>query len=199
MKNIKWLFLLLISLGLVITANLSCNRSTPSALRIVTINSGNPLIVDVADWGLEVDPENPEDTILTYHLAPDQIIPIDISYNEPGLGLPTYPTNYTARITSYSVQFSVINHTSWHLTSVSGATNVSIVSDPSATVSTNLKMLPVEWMTQWFDSLTQGAMIKATVIISGYEELTRNTIADTGYFTINTADYYDDPSIFGSK
>jgi hypothetical protein len=198
MKNIKWLFLLLICLGLVITANLSCNRSTPSALRIVSINSGNPLIVDVADWGLEVDWETQE-TTLTYHFAPDQVIPIDINYNEPGLGLPTYPTNYTARITDYSVQFKVLNHTSWSLSKVSGVTNISIVSDPNATANANLKMLPQEWIAQWFDSLTQGCMIKATVIISGYEELTRNPIADTGYFTINTSDYYDDPLIFGSK
>lgn len=198
MKNIKWLFLLLICLGLVITANLSCNRSTPSALRIVSINNSNPLVVDVADWGLEVDWETQE-TTQTYHIASDQIVPISVSYNEPGLGLPTYPTNYTARITDYSVQFKVLNHTSWSLSKVSGVTNMSIVSGSNSTVSANLKMLPTEWIAQWFDSLTQGCMIKATVVISGYEELTRNPIADTGYFTINTADYYDNPLIFGSK
>jgi hypothetical protein len=200
-RNNGYVILVLVLLTLIYV---SCDRTTPDSLRIVKINDGDPLIVDVADWGLIVDPEDPEDTILTY-MTDDWIVPVEVSYVETGIGLPTYPTTYTARITDYKVQFSRIriNTTdpSWQLNSISGATNISVPSDPQggSTVKANLKVIPKEWIQTYFDSLTQGAMVKGTLILSGYEELTRDAISDTSQFTIDFGDYYDDPRVFGGK
>lgn len=200
MKKYYWILVLII--GLIGLSYLSCNRTSSQSLRIVSINNSAPLSVDIADWGLEVDPENPEDTIHTYHIAPDQIVPVEVTYTETGIGLPTYPTGYTARITDYKVTFSRIkitpNDPSWTLTSFSGATNIVVPSDPEggSTVTANLKIIPTEWISFWFDSLNQGVAIRANVILSGYEELTRNPISDTASFTVDFADLYDDPFNF---
>jgi hypothetical protein len=42
-------------------------------------------------------------------------------------------------------------------------------------------------------------MVKATIVLSGYEELTRNPVADTGYFTINFGDIWDNPAVMGGN
>jgi hypothetical protein len=198
MKKNKWSYLVFIIVGLIAAVYFSCSRNTPGALRIVSINEASPLILDIADWGIAYDTLEAE-SVHTYHIAPDQIIPVEINYNEPGIGLPTYPTTYTARITDYTVKFSPIGHPKLILQSVSGATNISIQSGLTGNTKAQLKMVPSEWMGLYYDSLAPGLMVKATVIVSGYEELTRNVIADTGMFTINFADSYDDPFNFGSK
>jgi hypothetical protein len=200
MKKVKWSYLILIVVGLIATVYFSCNRTHSGSLRIVKINEGSPRIIDIADHGIEVDPET-HDTTYTYHIAPDQVIPVEFSYVETGIGLPTYPTDYTAYITDYKVQFSAVGHPQWHLQSVSGATNITIPSNPTATVKAGLMAIPSEWMHMYFDSIIadSGVIFKATLSVSGYEELTRNAIADTGFFTIDIRDSYDDPFKFGSK
>lgn len=177
----------------------SCERTSPNSLRIISINAGKPLIVDIVYYVLEVDPET-GDTILVEHLAPDQIVPIEVGYTEIGIGLPTYPTPYTARCTSYTVIFRRSDHPSpWRPINVNGGTNIVIQADPLKTVQVNLKVLPIEWMELYLDTLYEGVQLKATVILSGYEELTRSPVSDTGFFTIDIADYPIIPLVFGSK
>lgn len=202
MKKNYWI--LVVIMGLITLTYLSCNRTSPDSLRIVGINNDGPLIVDIADWGMEVDTIS-FDTVHVGHIAPDQVVPVEISYVEMGIGLPTYPTTYTARLTDYKVNFSNIHSTptdtNWDLNSVTGAMNVEVQANPEGTriVTARIKAVPHEWMAMYYDILSPGVQIKATVIVNGYEELTQNPVSDTGAFTINFADYYDDPFVFGSK
>jgi len=191
-----------------ILMNSSCDRTSTSAFRIVNINNGSPLIVDVLDWAMVPDPEDPGDTI-SVGFTKDWIVPVEVSYIETGIGLPTYPTNYTARITDYKVTFKLLNDTSTVLTNflntnpVNGNTSIIVPSDPEGqkTVKANINLIPKEWIQSYVEpydpSEIPNAMLKATVILSGYEELTRNSITDTSYFTVDIGDYYDDPMVVG--
>ena len=211
MKNTKSVFLI-IFLGLMTLIYFSCERTSPNSLRIVSINDDSPLILDAKDWYLvSVDTtEDPPESTFSY-LVKDWIVPINVSYIETGIGLPTYPTPYTARLTSYTVMFREVDPTSlWRPNNVNGAVNIEIVGDPEGEpVRINLNLIPNEWIQLYIDTLAptgedepevaSGPMVKATIILTGYEELTRNPVVDTGYMTINFGDYYDNPAVRESK
>lgn len=211
MKKNNGYYTILIAVGLLVLTMLSCERHTSTnGLRVLEINGNSPLEVDVADWTMIPDPDNPEDTIAIY-IVKDWIIPVKVSYVETGLGLPTYPTTYTARITDYKVSFSKVRNNPtdvpWTLNSVSGATNMVIPADPNGrtTVTANIKVIPGDWIIYHFgrwisnrsDTIVNGAMLKATLVLNGYEELTRESVTDTAFFTIDIADYIDDPTRLG--
>jgi hypothetical protein len=196
-------YFLVILLGFLTLTYLSCDyfdRSTANALRIVDINNSEPLVVDAKDWYLYVDPEDPEETLSAYAVK-DWIIPVSVSYTETGIGLPTYPTNYTARITSYKVNFDQTRvlidgiYVNWKPTSVTGATNMVVPSNPSGQteVTADINVLPKEWIEARIDTLELGCLMTAKIILSGVEELNGNPVEDTGAFTIDFGDYYDDP------
>lgn len=200
-------YYVLVVLAAVVLFTLSCERHTSTnALRILEINENQPLEIDVADWARIPDPEDPEDSISVFFVK-DWIVPVKATYTEAGLGLPTYPTGYTARITDYKVSFSKIRNNPtdvpWVLASVSGATNMVIPADVNGrtSVTASLKVMPGDWILYHFgrwienqtDTIVNGAVLKATLILNGYEELTRESVTDTAFFTIDIADYYDDP------
>lgn len=213
MKKVKW-YSLVVVLGLMTLMYFSCERTSPNSLRIVSINGNSPLNVDVRDWYVvSVDTSyDPPETTFDY-VVKDWIVPMEISYVETGIGLPTYPTPYTARCTSYTVIFRRIDRQSvWRPNNVTGAANIIIESNPTGktVVKTSLNLIPSEWIQLYQDTLaptldptipsvSPEAVVKATVIINGYEELTRNAVVDTGYLTINFADYYDNVVSVGSK
>jgi len=210
MKNISRYLILAVFLAMIPFVYFSCksSRTSASSLRIISINNDDPLIVDARDWyPVSVDDE---DTTYDY-LVKDWIVPVELSYVETGLGLPTYPTPYTARCTAYAVIFNRIGVSPAWRPKITGALNTTIESDPNGTKQTNIKAIPSEWLAANMDSFVQppedpdrpgmasGYMTKATVVILGYEELTHNPVADTGYFTIDFGDYWDNPIISGSK
>lgn len=200
-------YCLLILLGFLLFFYYSCQRTSPNSLKIVSINSNNdPLIVDVKDWYVVSIEE--EDTTYGY-LLKDWVVPVELSYYETGIGLPTYPTPYTARCTSYTVIFQKSDSNRPYARKVRGATNIVIESNVESKVKTNLKVIPIDWQEFYLGiiaptgndepGIATGPMVKATLIINGYEELTRNPIVDTGYFTINFGDYWDNPREIGAK
>ncbi|MBS4016067.1 MAG: hypothetical protein KGZ86_06515 [Candidatus Latescibacteria bacterium] len=197
----------LVVLGVLILLSLACETHTsPNSLRIMKINDNQPLEVDIADWAVIPDPEDPEDSMSVYFVK-DWIIPIEVSYVETGLGLPTYPTTYTARITDYRVSFRHQTIPSWIFSTVSSGTNMVIPADAGGrtTVSAHIKVIPGDWIQTHFQELLASStpntvscgVLKATLILSGYEELTREPVVDTAFFTIDIGDYYDDPFRFG--
>jgi len=213
MKNISRYLILAVFLAMIPFVYFSCksSRTSASSLRIIQINNSEPLIVDGKDWFVvsvdtSADPWDSTFEFITY----DWIVPIEVGYVEEGLGLPTYPTSYTARCTSYTVIFRRIDRSSpWRPLNVTGATNIVIPTSPTATKTANLKLIPVEWINMYLDTIAPtgedepevapGCMVKATVVLQGYEELTHNPIADTGFFTIDFGDYWDNPALMGNK
>ncbi|MEO0075249.1 MAG: hypothetical protein ABIK31_03980 [candidate division WOR-3 bacterium] len=201
-KNFGYYVILILCIGILLS--LACERHTSqNALQIVSINQGRDLNVDIADWARLPDPEDPEDTILVA-LMHDYAIPVQVRYVEVGLGLPTYPTPYTARITDYKVTFRHQSKPQWTFTAVNGATNMVIPADPNgrSSVTNNLTVIPGVWLRSNFNDSLEGrepntlwcGVLKATLILSGYEELTQEPITDTAYFSINISDSYDDPT-----
>ncbi|MCS7258801.1 MAG: hypothetical protein NZ601_05525 [candidate division WOR-3 bacterium] len=204
--NIKTLIILL-TVAMIIV---SCERHTSvEALRIVSINNNQSLNIDVADWTLIPDPQDPTETIPTFYVS-DWAVPVEFSYIERGIGLPT-ASSYTARITSYRVSFTKIlsgtQDVPWVLSPVTGNTNILVPADPEGQRRTvaYFTVVPASWINAHFrDSIenqspgiVNGATLKATLIVNGYEEVTREPLTDTAFFMVNIRDSYDDPTQIG--
>lgn len=195
-------FYLVVVLSVLVINNISCNRTSPNSLRIISINDNRPKRIDIIDRF--VDDYGDE-----HELISDQYVSIEVGYIERGIGLPTYPTNYTARITDYRVKFKRIkvrptDNDKWVLQDVTGVTNIAITADPELrnTVKSSITIIPWQWIEFYRDSFAQfdegeGARLKATVILNGYEELTKTALSDTGQLDIDIADYWDDPRTIG--
>ncbi|MEO0091634.1 MAG: hypothetical protein ABIK61_02860 [candidate division WOR-3 bacterium] len=199
-KRLAYYVVIMILVSVII--NISCNRTSPNSLKIISINNGEAKRVDIIDRFVDDYGEEHE-------LISDQHVSVEVGYIERGIGLPTYPTNYTARVTDYRVKFKRIkvrptDNDKWSLQDVTGNTNIVIPADPELrnTVKASIKIIPWQWIVLYRDSFgefggEEGARLKATIILNGYEELTNTPLSDTGWLDINIADYWDDPRTIG--
>jgi len=198
-KSVRLLFLGLFILGLLV---ISCHKATPNALRVMSVNQGNAVEVDVADHWAYTDPDGElvEGTSIS-----DVIVPIEVAYTEQGSGLPTYPGPYTAKITKYTVTFKdVTTGTETDIgEKVIGACNFLITADPDMknTVTQDIKIMPINWINNNLSQLEdtdEEMILKATIRLDGLDEISGKAVTDSGYVTIDAADYVDDPNKLGS-
>jgi len=197
-KSERLLFLCLFVLGLLV---IGCHKSTANALRVVRINDGKAVEVDVLDDWTYTDPD-PEVGVVEVTTTSDVIVPVEVAYTEQGTGLPTYPGPYTARINKYTVTFKDVTtgtETDYG-EPVRGSCNFLIPADPDMknTVIQDIKIVPFEWIETNMGDLEDGMVLKATIKLDGWDEISGKAVADSGYVTIDAADYVDDPNKKGS-
>jgi hypothetical protein len=168
----------------------------------MSVNQGNAVEVDVADHWAYTDPDGElvEGTSIS-----DVIVPIEVAYTEQGSGLPTYPGPYTAKITKYTVTFKdVTTGTETDIgEKVIGACNFLITADPDMknTVTQDIKIMPINWINNNLSQLEdtdEEMILKATIRLDGLDEISGKAVTDSGYVTIDAADYVDDPNKLGS-
>uniref|UniRef100_A0A7C6A9R9 Uncharacterized protein n=1 Tax=candidate division WOR-3 bacterium TaxID=2052148 RepID=A0A7C6A9R9_UNCW3 len=197
MRKSETFLLLCLFLSALVIVN--CHIQNSNALRIVEINDGNPLYVDILDrWTYTEEGEVVE--VETYS---DWYANVEVVYVERGSGLPTYPTPYTARITEYTVTFTDITPTPpgetpspVSLAPVKGNCNFLITADPEAKkgVVQSLKIIPKEWCVMHEGDVEEGRVLKAKITLKGTDEISGKEVSDEGYLTIDIGNYEDDPN-----
>lgn len=202
-KSVRLLFLGLFILGLLV---INCHKATLNALRVVSVNKGNVVSVDIVDNWTYTDPE--DGSVVFEQSTPDVAVPIELAYTELGTGLPTYPGPYTAKITKYTVTFFDVSpgvEEAPFGDAVKGACNFLITADPDMknTVSQQINIMPADWIFTWMGDLMEEVppvekILKATVRLEGLDEISGKAVSDSGYVTINAADYIDDITKKGS-
>jgi hypothetical protein len=199
-KSVRILLLGLLIFGFL---TINCHKATPNSLRVVQINKGKAIEEDVVDYWTYTDPEG--GGVVETQSTPEVIVPVEIAYTELGSGLPTYPGPYTAKITKYTVTVKdVTTGTETDLgDKIIGACNFLIPADPDMknTVTQDIKILPYEWIITNLGDLEgsdEEKVLKATVRFDGVDELSGKTVSDSGYVTIDAADFEDDPNKLGS-
>jgi hypothetical protein len=201
-KSERLLVLVLFFLGLLV---ISCHRSTSNALRIVEINGGDPLIVDIEDvWGY-TDEDGDWVDVSGEDAAYDQSAILEVTYTETGTGLPTYPTDYTVQITDYTVTFTDVTprpagSTPYTFDPVRGGCNFLITADPEGkkTVKEPLIIVSREWIIRYFSELEDGVTLKAKITLKGKDQISGNDVTGDGYHTIDAANFEDNPKTKGS-
>lgn len=178
---------------------LSCHMQTPNALRIKKINDGEPLVVDIIDvWSYTKEGE-----VETVEEPIDWYVDVELVYVERGIGLPTYPTSYTARITDYTVTFTNISPAPpgeppevLNLSQVKEVCNFLITADPEGkkTVTQSICLIPKEWISQHEGDVEEGRVLRAKITFKGVDEISGKEVSGEGYLTINIANYEDNPN-----
>ena len=191
-KGVKLLVLFLSLSGFLFTG---CHRVS-SPPRIVSINEGEPLDVDILDlWSYTEEGEE-----ITVEEVPNVNAKVEISYYETGIGLPTSP-KYTAQLTRYTVDFTDVTTTPPTLTNmdkVNGGCNI-VIESGDKNVTQSILLVSKEWIEKYSGELENGLVIRARIKFSGIELVSQKEITSTeGYITINMCDFEDDPKKRGS-
>jgi len=191
-KSETFLLLCLFLLGILI---LSCHRATPNALRVININKGQTLTADTEDEWTTGSGEELEE----HSETPSYSVEVEVSYTERGTGLPTYPTDYTARITEYTVTFKDITPGAtpgeFVPTPVKGVCNFIVPSDPEGkkTVKQSILVLPAAWI-EAYPELEDGKILNAKITLKGKDIISNLDVTGEGILTINIANFEDDPN-----
>ncbi|MEO0130319.1 MAG: hypothetical protein ABIK76_01300 [candidate division WOR-3 bacterium] len=188
MKYLK-LFLLLFLL-------ISCDIQHKNALRIKSINKDAPVKIDVIDvYTIGSGEEATEEEAIW-----DQYASFEFVYTEFGLGLPTAPGTYTALLTDYEITFEDItpgmaSEDKFKGEKVKGKCNILIPSDPEGkkSVEAKVKIMPVSYIEMYLSELEEFRVLSAKIRFKGKDLLSEKDLEVEGYFTIDIADYYDDP------
>jgi hypothetical protein len=199
-RNIFVLSALLVCLGLLV----SCSRE--NALLIVSVNEGKPVNSDLADFGIFKDATDPEAEPEYISVTPDDVVPIELSYSEIGLGLPTWRP-YTAHITKATITFTkVLGEAPEVLPKVESRVNISVISDPKGKKSTKgyITLIPAIWKDEVFgagasspDELSNEATLKAKIKLEGVDKATGASITAETEILVNIGNFWDDPSRIG--
>lgn len=188
--------------SLLITAG--CERS--ATLRVLSINGGNTLRVDLTDFYLYFDKVDSEFVTLV-QVSPDSV-QVVLQYVEIGAGLPTY-TPYEALINKATVSFkSKLAEEAPSYSPVTIPMQQSALADQSGKTKTTFWMTPIpaawkslvfaEFLNEddpYFNDIVD--MAEGKIEFSGYDSVANREVKAAGMFQVEFGNFYDDPSRFG--
>ncbi len=194
--------ILTLCLGLLVS--LSCSRE--NTLTIVSINKDSPILSDLADFGIYRDPTDPESEPEQIEATPTDFVPIEFSYGEIGIGLPTWRP-YVASINKITVTFSrVMGEAPENLPRIEIKTNIQVPSDPTGkkTVTANVPLIPSLWKEENFGSGAGGptelgteAILNAKIKVDGVDIATGQAITAEATTVVQVGNFWDDPTRLG--
>ncbi len=188
--------------GLLVMAG--CERT--GTLRVVSINNGNTLRVDLADFYQYMTPDS--DFVTLYQITPDSV-KVELQYVEIGAGLPTW-TPYEALINQATVKFTSKNLTDEPppYEDVKIALSQSCVADRTGKTRTSFFMTPISaaWKQKVFVDFIDTEdpefidivdLADAKITFSGYDSVANRAVQAVGTLPVEFGNFYDDPSRFG--
>jgi hypothetical protein len=187
-----------------VLAMAGCERS--GTLRVVSINKGNTLRVDLNDFYVYFDKIDSE-YITLMQVQPDSV-PVELQYVEIGAGLPTY-TPYIALIKQATISYkSKIAEEPPPYQNLTVPLDISVPSDPTGKTVTTFYMTPIpaSWKQKVFvdfineDDPTYIDLIdlaEATFTFTGYDSVANRELKAAGTIQVEFGNFYDDPARFG--
>lgn len=201
--------LLSVAAAFAIIFSLSCQRTNgldEKALRIVSVNKGNPVRVDLADFGVYRDPEDPEADPVLFAIVTEKNIEVELQYVEIGLGLPTW-TPYQASLRQFEVTYRWVmgEEANSPPDRVRLPMRGTVMSDPSGdkTSRVYITIAPAAWQESYFDipddpfEGSEPAVYSATIKVSGYDDASGLALEAKADVEVSFANYWDDISRIG--
>lgn len=189
--------------------SLSCQRTNSldeKALRIVSINKGDPIRVDLADFATYRDPEDPQAEPVLFAVTTEKAVELELQYVEIGLGMPTW-TPYQASLRQFEVTYRWVmgEEANSPPDRVRLPMRGTVVSDPTGdkTAKAIITIAPTAWQETYFDipddpfEGTEPAVYAATVKVSGYDDASGLSLEAKADVEISFANYWDDVSRIG--
>ncbi len=175
---------------------IACDVQHSGALKIVSINDNAPLRIDVLDvYSYKEEGEKYYDEAIWDHYTS-----VEFVYTEFGIGLPTAPGSYTALLTDYEITFEDVtpglaSEEKFKGEKVKGKCNILIPSDPKGKkgVEAKIRVMPASYIEMYLGELEEHRVLAAKIKFRGKDLLSEKNLEVEGYFTIDIADYWDDP------
>jgi hypothetical protein len=174
-----------------------------NTLRVVSINNGNTLRSDIADFFVYFDPVDSEYIMIWQHM-PDSV-EVVLQYVEIGPGLPTW-TPYVAHIKQVDISYKKTSEDAPVYPPARIHLQQTVTSDPAGKLTTTFYMEVLsatfkydqweEWMQEPPD-YDIFDLIEAKATFSGYDPVANRDVSAVGKFQIQVGNLYDDLSRFG--
>lgn len=183
---------------------IGCERS--GTLRVVSINGGNALRTDIADFMVYFDKADSE-WVSTYQFMPDSV-QVVMQYVEIGPGLPTY-TPYVANVNKAVISYKGSSEDAPTYAPATIPLNQSVPSDPSGKKTTQFFMNVVTGtfkQTWWEENLQDPPpngdydivdLVDATVTFTAFDSVSNRELKAVGKFQMEVGNLYDDLGRFG--
>jgi hypothetical protein len=190
--------------GLLVTSG--CNMfEQPNLLRVVKINSGKALDVDVADWWIYKDPTDPEAEPELVFTMRGESTKVELQYVEAGPGLPTWRP-YEAVLTKATISYTRTQPDAepFEPPSITYPMNFNIQADytEKKTAIMSFEVAPAWWVEQNFSEsgpteVGEIVAAEATIRFSGYDSVAGKELLAVGKLALQFADFYDNPATAG--
>jgi len=190
--------------GLLITTGCEVFERS-NVLRVVKINGGSSLNVDVTDWWIYKDPSDPEAEPEQVYSMVGATTEVELQYVEIGAGLPTW-TPYQAIITKAKIEFKRTQPDGelFDPISITVPMDFNVPVDPAGkkTAKTSFEVAPEWWVEQNFDANDPTAVgdivvAEAKITFTGADSVSGKLIQAIGMLDVHLADFYDDPQSMG--
>jgi hypothetical protein len=177
-----------------------CERS--SVLRVVSINGGNSIQSDLADFFTYFDKVDSEWITITQ--SPADSVEIQMQYVEIGAGLPTW-TPYEAIINKARIKYEGNDPSAPYDEAVVNMTAY-VMADQTNKKTTKFWMTVASsaWKAKYYPSddydpttVELEDNVKATITFSGWDSVALRTVEAKGTLQIEFGNFYDDPTKFG--
>ncbi|HTW92307.1 MAG TPA: hypothetical protein VMH22_11420 [bacterium] len=185
--------------GLVLTSG--CQRATE--LRVLSMNKGNLLRSDIADYYQYFDKVDSETVTLSEY--PSDSVPVELQYMEIGAGLPTW-TPYVALLNKATIKYVGTTEAGYQYAPVNIPLSQSITADKTGKpVTFYVTVASPNFKDTYFSDAVSGDpndiglldLVTATVTFSGYDSVAATQVSAVGLLQIQFGNFYDDPTKFG--
>ncbi len=189
--------------GLVIMVGAGCQQQ--NVLRVTSVNEGMPIKADLADFGVYVDPTDPEAEPELISVTPSQEAEITLQYVEIGSGLPTW-TPYQATVHTGTIVYKSTSGQSRGTVNI--PMNIAVQSDREGrrTVKAKVQLVPSSWLIEHYgddiadqpDDLDLVDEVDGTLTLKATDSLSGRDVQCVAKFRVTVGNYYDDPSRIGN-
>lgn len=186
----------------------SCQRL--NALRIVSVNDGNPIQIDIADFASYVDDDG--DRFFEFQI-PNGVVPIAFQYVEVGLGQPSW-TPYVVQVQKITIDYEdagIVPGEGQEYTRVVQRVDFSVASDPTGkdVTEVDITIMPAQWIEQYFDGEAEEedpeglsgyrtvATLNAKIKAEGVDQASNLKVQAEAEVLVSLGTYYDDPDRYG--
>lgn len=189
---------ILLAAGILITAG--CERA--NVLRVVNLNDGKELMVDIADFYTYFDKIDSEWVSIYVH-QPDTV-QVELQYVDIGLGLPTW-TPYQAIVNEVKISYkSSIDGVTYDDAKVPMTQAIMSDREGKKTIKFQATLVPAWWKEKFFgDDVVEPPEydlldhIDATVRFTAIDSVSGRTVVGIGKLGMEVGNLYDDPGAIG--
>jgi hypothetical protein len=184
-----------------------------NVLRILSVNEGDPVKVDISDLGSMKDPDPEETEPIYFFEIGSGVVEMEFQYVQIGVGQPAW-TPYKAQIQEITATYTDAllvggEPAEWSGSKTRQQVDFTVESDPEGkkTTTVMVTIMPAEWIDMYFgDEAFEDpyetefgtlASVKTKIEAKGIDLASGQDVKATAEIVVSVGNYYDDPDRLG--